>query len=61
MLILVSPGFLTINALAKAHESEILDIAAKSNVTVSALDARGLYTTMGDAGDEAKFCSVRAK
>jgi len=51
-LILISPGFLTINALAKAQASEILDIAAKSNVTVSALDARGLYTTMGDAGDD---------
>jgi VWFA-related protein len=51
-LILISPGFLTINAQAKAQASEILDIAAKSNVTVSALDARGLYTTMGDAGDD---------
>jgi VWFA-related protein len=51
-LILISPGFLTINALAKAQASVILDIAAQSNVTVSALDARGLYTTIGDAGDD---------
>jgi VWFA-related protein len=51
-LILISPGFLTINASATAQASEILDIAAQSNVTVSALDARGLYTTMGDAGDD---------
>ncbi len=51
-LILISPGFLTVNALAKAQASEILDIAAQANVTVSALDARGLYTTMGDAGDD---------
>ena len=52
MLILVSPGFLTINALATAQASEILDVAARSNVTVSALDARGLYTAMDDAGDD---------
>jgi len=51
-LILISPGFLTINASATAQASEILDIAAQSNVTVSAMDARGLYTTMGDAGDD---------
>jgi VWFA-related protein len=51
-LILISPGFLTINALAIAQASEILDIAAQSKVTVSALDARGLYTTIGDAGDD---------
>ncbi len=51
-LILISPGFMAINALAIAHASEILDLAARANVTVSALDARGLYTTMGDAGDD---------
>jgi VWFA-related protein len=51
-LILISPGFLTVNALAIAQASEILDFAARSNVTVSALDARGLYTGMGDAGDD---------
>ena len=51
-LILISPGFLTINSLAIAQASEILDFAAQSNVTVSALDARGLYTGMRDAGDD---------
>jgi VWFA-related protein len=51
-LILISPGFLTVNALAIAQASEILDFAARSNVTVSALDARGLYTGMGEAGDD---------
>jgi VWFA-related protein len=51
-LILISPGFLTINASATAEASEILDVAARSNVTVSALDARGLYTGMDDAGDD---------
>jgi VWFA-related protein len=48
-LILVSPGFLTVTAEAMTLKSKILDVAAQSNVTVSALDARGLYTTEQDA------------
>ena len=48
-LILLSPGFLTITAEAMAEKSQILDLAAQSNVTISALDARGLYTTGLDA------------
>jgi VWFA-related protein len=48
-LILVSPGFLTVTSEAMTLKSQILDLAAKSNVTVSALDARGLYTTEQDA------------
>jgi VWFA-related protein len=34
-----------------AEKSHILDIAAQSNVTISALDARGLYTTEIDASE----------
>jgi len=45
MLLLVSPGFLSIEPDSLAAESRIVDLAAQSNVTVSALDARGLYTT----------------
>jgi VWFA-related protein len=48
-LILVSPGFLTVTGEAMNEKSQILDLAAQSNVTVSALDARGLYTTEIDA------------
>lgn len=48
-LILVSPGFLTITPEAMILKSQIMDIAAQSNVTISALDARGLYTTGLDA------------
>jgi VWFA-related protein len=48
-LILVSPGFLTITPEAMTWKSHILDMAAQSNVTISALDARGLYTTELDA------------
>ena len=48
-LILVSPGFLTITPQAVSEKSRILDLAAQSNVLISALDARGLYTTELDA------------
>jgi VWFA-related protein len=44
-LILVSPGFLTIEPEAFDAESRIVDLAAQSNVTINALDARGLYAT----------------
>jgi VWFA-related protein len=48
-LILVSPGFPTMTAEAMKEKSQILDLAAQSNVTISALDARGLYTAEIDA------------
>ena len=48
LLVLISPGFLTISADAAAEKSQLLDMAAQSNVTISA-DARGLYTTVLDA------------
>jgi VWFA-related protein len=44
-LILVSSGFLDVEAEALSAESQILDAAAQFNVTVSSLDARGLYTS----------------
>jgi VWFA-related protein len=50
-LILVSPGFLTITPAAMAEKSQVLDLAAQSNVIISALDARGLYTTEMDASE----------
>src|ERR1700685_85755 len=53
-LILVSPGFLTITDEALSMESQIMDLAAQSNVTISALDARGLYTTELDASDRSR-------
>ena len=51
-LVLVSPGFLSIEPDALSVESQIIDFAAQSNVTVSALDARGLYTTSMTASDD---------
>lgn len=50
-LILVSPGFLSATAEALNLTSDIMDAAAQANVTISALDARGLYVTMSDASD----------
>ncbi len=50
-LILVSPGFLTLTTQALADESQIMDAAADSNVTISSLDARGLYVSELDASE----------
>jgi VWFA-related protein len=51
-LILISPGFLTLTPGAMAEKSHILDLAAQANITISALDARGLYTTEIDASEQ---------
>src|SRR6266446_1237025 len=51
-LILMSPGFLTVVPEAMTDKSRILDLAAQSNVTISALEARGLYTTELDASEQ---------
>jgi VWFA-related protein len=47
LILVVSPGFLN---LAEDHqdESDVIDRAIKANVTVSAIDARGLYTDTPD-------------
>lgn len=50
-LILISPGFFAQTPSAMAEKSRILDAAARRNVTVSAIDARGLYTTVMDASE----------
>jgi VWFA-related protein len=52
VVILVSPGFLTPDAAAMNLTSELLDMAAQSNVIINALDARGLYTTNMDASQQ---------
>jgi VWFA-related protein len=48
VVILVSSGFLAPDAEAMSIQSEILDVAARANVVVNAIDARGLYTTGQD-------------
>jgi VWFA-related protein len=51
ILILISPGFLTITQEGMVEKSQILDLAAQSDVTVNALDAHGLYSTEIDASE----------
>jgi VWFA-related protein len=41
-LILISPGFLTNSVEARGLKSQVLDIAARGNVTISAIGARGV-------------------
>jgi VWFA-related protein len=45
VVILVSSGFFAPDAEAMSIESEVLDMAARSNTVINALDPRGLYTT----------------
>ena len=58
-VILVSPGFLTVTPNATREKSEVLDLAARQNVTISALDARGLYTTNLDASQRGGGSAAR--
>ena len=44
-LILVSPGFLNMERESIDLESRLIDLAIRENIVISALDARGLYTT----------------
>jgi VWFA-related protein len=44
-LILISPGFNLRAPEVSAAESQMINLAAQSNVTISTLSARGLYTT----------------
>ena len=45
IMILVSPGFLRLEQDSLTAESRLMNLAAEADVTISALDARGLYTT----------------
>lgn len=45
ILIFISPGFLTFSEEAMKLKSQLLEIASRANVTMSAIDVRGLYTT----------------
>jgi VWFA-related protein len=51
VMILFSPGFLTVTQTSMIEKSQVLDLAARSNVTISAMDTRGLYTTNMDASE----------
>jgi len=49
IIILLSPGFLSLAPDAMAFKSQILDEAARANVVINALDVRGLYAGNPDA------------
>ncbi len=51
-LIFISSGFLNVDPAAESMESGTIDLAAQSNVTIDALDARGVYTTVMSASDD---------
>lgn len=53
-IILVSSGFLSLSAEEKTEESRLMDLAAQSNVILSALDGRGLYTTELNASERSQ-------
>jgi len=61
LLVLISPGFLSISPEATLEKSQVLDMAAQSNVIISALDARGLYSTLLDAGERGGNSSIAAR
>ncbi len=44
LVVIVSPGFLTLNSESMENKTGILDRAARENIVISAVDARGLYT-----------------
>src|SRR6202022_1202540 len=49
-IVLVSPGFL-IPFGSRSDETQVMDNAIRSNVIISTLDARGLYTLMPDISE----------
>lgn len=49
IIILLSPGFLSLAPDAMTFKSQILDEAARGNVVINALDVRGLYAGNPDA------------
>ena len=51
ILILISPGFLTPSEDAMALASQVLEMAARDNIVINAIDSRGLYTTNLDSSE----------
>jgi VWFA-related protein len=60
VLILVSSGFL-LTPETRAEESQLMDLAVQSSVLISALDARGLYTSEIDASEMIKGSAQTAQ
>lgn len=58
-LILISPGFLSIEPEAFAAESRVVNMALESNVTISALDARGLFVSQVGSNEQVLWSNAR--
>jgi VWFA-related protein len=54
LLILVSPGFLTVSPEASGETSAVIDLAAQAGIVISALNARGVYSSAASAGDDTR-------
>jgi VWFA-related protein len=52
ILILISPGFLTFSEQAMKLKAQLLQIASKANVTVNAIDVRGVYSADLEASQD---------
>jgi VWFA-related protein len=52
-IVMVSPGFLMLSD-NRAEEMELMDRAIRSNIVISTLDARGLYTPLGGEAASSK-------
>lgn len=55
LAVLASPGFLAQTSEAFNDKTDILDLAARVNVTISALNARGLFTAEMDASQPGAY------
>jgi VWFA-related protein len=55
LIVVASPGFLAQTAEAIDDKADILDSATRSNVMISALNARGLFTTVIDASQSGAY------
>ncbi len=51
-LVLISPGFFAETNEALVLQNQVIEAAARANVTISTLDARGLYTIAPKAEEE---------
>ncbi|HEY1578895.1 MAG TPA: VWA domain-containing protein [Terracidiphilus sp.] len=60
ILVLVSPGFLSLSPSSMTFKSHLLDQALASNVIVNTLDARGLYSGNVDASEGPNMTSNQA-
>jgi VWFA-related protein len=55
LVVIASPGFLAQTSEAISDKVDILDTAARANVMISALNARGLFTTNMDASQQGAY------